>query len=125
MLNPSIELFDGISDYLSNSPLVPTFSFPDQDLLANYFAGRWKVLPWCYNALKTLRNIHGPLWRDEEVRCVHYIFHEKPWHQPRGAGTEYEHTHNWWWDVYEQLGEDLKQSYPEGWKLVDAQVVRA
>ena len=82
-------------------------------------------MPWCYNGLKTLRNIHGHLWRDEEVRCVHYIFHEKPWNQPRGTGGQYEESNSWWWDVYEQLGEEMKVSDPDGWGLVDAQVTKA
>lgn len=124
VLNPSTELADGISDFISTSPLVPTFTFPDQDLLAHYFAGRWKVLPWCYNALKTLREIHKPLWRDEEIRCIHYILHEKPWHQPRGTAKEYELLNSWWWDKYEQLGEQMKVSDLEGWGLVDAQVAK-
>lgn len=114
----------GITHYLSTSDLVPTFSFCDQDLLAHYFTGRWKPLPWCYNALKTLRNVHEHLWRDEEARCVHYIFGEKPWHQPRGTGGEYEVQNGWWWDTYEGLKEDMKLSDPEGGELVDAQVAK-
>ena len=100
VLNPSKELAAGIEVFLNTSPLVPTFLFPDQDLLAAYFVGRWKPLPWCYNALKTLRYIHRPLWRDEEVRCLHYILKDKPWTQPRGTGGDYEELNSWWWDRY-------------------------
>ena len=103
MLNPSTHLANALTEFLNTSPLVPQFSFPDQDLLAAYFEGRWKVLPWCYNALKTLREIHKNLWRDEEARCVHYILHDKPWSTPRGTAGLYEELNVWWWDRYDRL----------------------
>ncbi|OCH96552.1 nucleotide-diphospho-sugar transferase [Obba rivulosa] len=122
VLNPSAELFDGIQHFLSTSPLVPTFSFPDQDLLSVFFKGRWKPLPWCYNALKTLRIIHKSLWRDEEVRCLHYILHDKPWSHPPGTGGDYEEVNRWWWDGYEALRQEMEESNKEDWALVDANV---
>ncbi|CAL1696127.1 unnamed protein product [Somion occarium] len=85
ILTPSLELANDIHRFLMTSPLVSTFAFPDQDLLAAYFEGRWKVLP------------------DEEVRCLHYIFHEKPWSTPPGSGGEYGEIDQWWWDRYEKL----------------------
>ncbi|PSR85831.1 hypothetical protein PHLCEN_2v5307 [Hermanssonia centrifuga] len=124
VLHPSKELAESVIHYLSTSPLVPTFSFPDQDLLAAHFAGRWKVLPWCYNALKTLREIHKPLWRDDEVRCLHYILHDKPWSTPRGTAGIYELQNGWWWDTYDKLGQEMQASNPEGWAIVDAQVTK-
>ena len=33
---------------------------------------------WQYNALKTMRYWHENLWRDGEVRALHYIV-DKPW----------------------------------------------
>ncbi|KAI0094619.1 nucleotide-diphospho-sugar transferase [Irpex rosettiformis] len=125
VINPSTELAESIHNYLATSPLIPTFSFPDQDLLANFFAGRWKALPWCYNALKTLRQIHQNLWRDEEIRCVHYILHQKPWHAPRGSVPEDEVTYGWWWADYDRLRDAMKESDPEGWELVDSHVAKA
>ncbi|KAI0348682.1 nucleotide-diphospho-sugar transferase [Trametopsis cervina] len=126
VLNPSTELANSVYHYLSTSPLVPTFSFPDQDLLANFFAGRWKVLPWCYNALKTLRQIHTPLWRDEEVRCIHYILHQKPWHIARGSEEPDDvEVYSWWWSTYDRLRDAMLVSDPEGWKLVDSHVAKA
>ncbi|CAL1696128.1 unnamed protein product [Somion occarium] len=124
ILTPSLELANDIHRFLMTSPLVSTFAFPDQDLLAAYFEGRWKVLPYVYNALKTLRVIHKPLWRDEEVRCLHYIFHEKPWSTPPGSGGEYGEIDQWWWDRYEKLGEEMSISDKEGWELVDSHVTR-
>jgi glycine/D-amino acid oxidase-like deaminating enzyme len=66
------------SDDPAEQELVASWMFPDQDLLAHVFEGKWRALPWCYNALKTMRYWHGNFWRDEEVRNVHYIC-DKPW----------------------------------------------
>lgn len=113
VLTPSATVARSIVDFLHTSPLVPTFSFPDQDLLAAFFKGRWKPLPWVYNAFKTLRTIHKGLWRDEEVRCVHYILPDKPWKKRvRGDDVvdETTETHKWWWEHFDKLvdgiGED-------------------
>lgn len=125
ILNPSKELSDSVKHFLFTSPEVPTFSFPDQDLLAAFFKGKWKVLPYCYNALKTLRIIHQPLWRDEEIRCLHYILHDKPWTIPPGGAGEYEETHSWWWDRYRKVGEEMKQTDEKGWQLVDSFVTKS
>ncbi|KAI0068396.1 nucleotide-diphospho-sugar transferase [Artomyces pyxidatus] len=127
VLTPSLELSRSIVDYLNTSPLVATFSFPDQDLLAEYFRGKWQPLPYIYNALKTLRVIHKPLWRDEEVKCLHYILHDKPWHarvgEP-GSGGEYEVVNRWWWERFEALVDELAASDPEAHGLVLANVAK-
>ncbi|PCH33510.1 glycosyltransferase family 8 protein [Wolfiporia cocos MD-104 SS10] len=124
VLNPSSELFAAIRHFLSTSPLVPTFSFPDQDLLAAFFRGKWKSLPWCYNALKTLRVIHKPMWRDEEVRCLHYILADKPWSTPPGTGGDYEGVNQWWWDRFEKLRAEMQPSDSTGWELVVSNVAK-
>jgi lipopolysaccharide biosynthesis glycosyltransferase len=122
VLTPSAELFNAIKQYLATSPLVPTFSFPDQDLLANFFERRWKPLPWCYNALKTLREIHKQLWRDEEVRCLHYILTDKPWHV-RVRGDEYEEINGWWWERFDNLREEMQNREPQAWSTVVSNVI--
>ena len=103
---------------------MPTFAFADQDLLAHVFAGRWAALPWCYNALKTLRYVHAGVWRDGAVRCVHYILPDKPWNTPRGAEGEDgdEVTNGWWLDRYERLEDEMRRTDPEGLRVVDANV---
>lgn len=86
VLTPSPDTMKRITDLLSStSPeeqdLIASWMFPDQDLLAEVFRGKWDALPWCYNALKTMRYWHAGetgFWRDEEVRNVHYIC-DKPW----------------------------------------------
>ena len=124
VLTPSPGLFTAIKHYLATSPLVPSFSFPDQDLLANFFEHRWKPLPWCYNALKTLREIHKPLWRDEEIRCLHYILSDKPWYG-RVPGSQYEEIDGWWWARFEMLREDMQGSEPEAWSVVLSNVTES
>lgn len=122
VLTPSKIVMAELEHFLATSPLVPGFKFPDQDLLAEVFHGRFQPLPWKYNALKTLKIIHSDCWRDEEIRCLHYILRDKPWHYKRGtAPVEYEYMHVWWWDTFERILQDLKAS-PEGhWELVRQQ----
>ncbi|EIW83578.1 glycosyltransferase family 8 protein [Coniophora puteana RWD-64-598 SS2] len=116
VFNPSKELFQEISHYLFTSPLVPTFTRTDSDLLGHFFEGKYKPLPWMYNALKTLRTMHPDMWRDEEVRNVHYLRADKPWLERvvKGKGGEYETLNQWWWDTYENLERDMKENDPEG-----------
>lgn len=122
VLDPSSDTLKDIVHVIETSPLIATYLFPDQDFLADYFKGRWKPLSWRYNALKTLRIIHQQLWRDDEVRCLHYILHDKPWNQPRGTGGDYEEVNGWWWDRYEAVGKQLEESAPEEWNLVRSHV---
>ena len=124
VLHPSSEVMQQITDFISTSPRIASYSFPDQDLLSDFFQGRWKPLSWRYNALKTLRIVHPQLWQDDEVHCLHYILHDKPWNQPRGTGGDYEEVNSWWWDRYEAIGRGMEASDPQGWKLVDAYVAR-
>ncbi|KAH7883276.1 glycosyltransferase family 8 protein [Phlebopus sp. FC_14] len=124
VLNPSAELAHAVYNHLYTSSLVPTWSFPDQDLLSDFFKARWQPLPWCYNALKTLMLIHKPLWRDEEIRCLHYILADKPWQArvPENGNGDYDKSHRWWWDRLAQLGTEMQQSNDEDWKVILANV---
>ena len=111
VLRPSIPQMETLRRFLEESPLVPTFAFPDQDLLSEVYRGRWKPLPYIYNALKPLRTIHSKLWRDEEVKNVHYIFAEKPWHKKpsrkHDPSDPFHEVHLWWWDSYGSLRSNL------------------
>ncbi|KAL1994404.1 hypothetical protein VTN49DRAFT_3073 [Thermomyces lanuginosus] len=127
VINPSRGIFDKIQAALNEPALVQKYHFPDQGLLSDIFAGRWYPLPYIYNGLRTLRweGVHSAIWRDEEVKVVHYIFDNKPWLDQRpengetkeanslgngiGNGTSTEPSwkesdaviHNWWWDIDE------------------------
>jgi hypothetical protein len=73
ILKPSTSIMNEMVQQIATDPEVPSMRFPDQDFLAKYYKGRFTPLPWCYNALKPLRQCHPDMWRDEEVRNVHYI----------------------------------------------------
>ena len=100
-----------IEDFLMHSPQIEGYIFPDQDLLADVWRGRWAPLPWYYNALKTLRVVHERLWKDDEVKCVHYILAHKPWHTRPGPDTRddmYDEVNRWWWTEYDKLEKKLR-----------------
>ena len=40
--------------------------------------GKWKHLPYTYNAQKRIKYHHPTLWRMEDIHIVH-IVDEKPW----------------------------------------------
>lgn len=112
-----------IEGFIDTSPLVPDFKFPDQDLLAAVFYGRWMPLPWKYNALKTLKKIHPSCWKDDEIRMLHYILRDKPWHYKRGEGpSEYEYMYRWWHDTFDRVIDDLKAHPDSHWEAVKAEV---
>ncbi|KAJ4486271.1 glycosyltransferase family 8 protein [Lentinula aciculospora] len=93
----------------------------DQDLLSAFFKGKWKPLPWYYNALKTLRVIHPQLWSDDEIRCLHYILKDKPWEarMPVVPGP-YDEVHGWWWSDFDRMALALdSQSHNRVLSLVD------
>ncbi|KAL1409569.1 hypothetical protein Q8F55_003554 [Vanrija albida] len=78
VLHPSRELMDTLLNHLDTSPTIAEAQFPDQDVLAEVFKGKWRVLPWWTNSLKTERAVHQNIWDDGEVRLLHFIL-EKPW----------------------------------------------
>jgi len=123
VLEPSIELAKNLYHFLATDERVSTWSFPDQDLLTAFFHGKWTALPWYYNALRTLRTIHAPMWNDKVARCVHYILAEKPWQVKPKASKEFEVVNSWWWAQYEKMSERLQAEDIDGWKIVSAMVV--
>ena len=107
LYHPSGSLWKAMHDYFLTSPELSTFMFPDQDFLASMFCGRWRPLPWNYNALKTMRQWHTNIWRDEEVKGLHYIV-DKPWEKRVASdgigghlGRDGE-THAWWWNIWHE-----------------------
>lgn len=80
VIAPHRQTYEEIISVLNHCPdRIATYRFPDQDLLADLYSGRWVPLSYKYNALKTLRVIHSDLWKDSEVKCIHYILPPKPW----------------------------------------------
>lgn len=96
VVNPSQKLYDQILHSLTSTSKVENYEFADQSLLSDVFWGRWVPLPYTYNALKTLRSkdVHSPIWKDEQVKNIHYILSPKPWDEK--LGEESNETHVWW-----------------------------
>ncbi|KAL3427046.1 glycosyl transferase family 8 [Phlyctema vagabunda] len=114
IFEPTPELWDDMVGFMrQRTELLKTMKFPDQDFLAEFFKGRWKSVGWQYNALKTWRYWHTDMWRDEEVRNLHYIV-DKPWTRRIGSdgvagylGHDGE-THRWWWREFESWKSERK-----------------
>lgn len=121
VLNPSKDLSAGLVHHLYTSPRVTEWKFPDQDLLSEYFMDKWRPISWYYNALRSLRNSHPVLWSEGEIRCLHYIFADKPWQsRTTRPGTEkgFDVMDKWWWDRFDALGKIIARNDPGGWNLV-------
>ncbi|KAF2997667.1 hypothetical protein E8E13_005836 [Curvularia kusanoi] len=103
VINPSKPIFDQILKTLA-SPRTAEYAFPDQSLLSDLFEGRWVALPYVYNALKTLRwkGVHDAIWRDEEVKNVHYIMSPKPWKNLDAPNEEDGVVHGWYWEANDE-----------------------
>ncbi|GAB1211148.1 hypothetical protein ATERTT37_000260 [Aspergillus terreus] len=111
VVNPSRATYDVIVHQLASSA-TSEYAFADQSLLADTFHGRWVPLPYKYNALKTLRweGVHDCIWRDDQVKNVHYILNPKPWEDAHGqrvnGGSSHDPTHSWWWDLHQERLDD-------------------
>jgi lipopolysaccharide biosynthesis glycosyltransferase len=107
VVNPSLATYDLILAQLSNETSM-SYDFADQSLLSDVFNGRWVALPYVYNALKTMRSqgVHSEIWRDDEVKNVHYILSPKPWDEKMGECSL--EVHEWWWVVNNERLESEK-----------------
>ncbi|KAK3296762.1 glycosyltransferase family 8 protein [Chaetomium fimeti] len=92
-LRPSPTTFTTITTFLRDHATECTpaqLPFAEQSLLSILFRGRWAALPYVYNALAPMRRRQGghgaALWRDGEVRAVHFILVPKPWEGVGGDG---------------------------------------
>ncbi|KAI5927919.1 nucleotide-diphospho-sugar transferase [Camillea tinctor] len=106
ILQPSKKQFDTLIHTLNTHPDVPNMWLPDQELLAVVYRNRWRPLPYTYNALKPMRSCHANMWRDEDVRILHYIL-DKPW-QSRyfDANDPVQSTHRLWWEFFAEVERD-------------------
>ncbi|KAJ4410537.1 hypothetical protein N0V91_002024 [Didymella pomorum] len=89
---------------LQPHPKTAEYTFPDQSLLSDLFYGRWVALPYVYNAFKTLRwkGVHDAIWRDDEVKNVHYIMSPKPWETRHMHHDEDLVVHGWFWTANDE-----------------------
>ena len=125
VFRPSRELWARVDAFRRTDPRVAGFTFPDQNFLVEFFRERWVPIGWQYNASKTGRYWHAAAWRDDEVRCLHYIV-DKPWDRrigPDGVAGYLGRdgvTHSWWWREWEEWKQEMQATgHPE-----DVQTVR-
>ncbi|KAB8217017.1 nucleotide-diphospho-sugar transferase [Aspergillus novoparasiticus] len=115
VVRPTISAWAEILAGLHMPDRTDKYDFPDQELLSDVFRGRWVVLPYVYNALKTLRwvGVHNDIWRDDEVKNVHYIFAKKPWHED--PDDKMDEPSRWWWEVNRQRQQlEVKKGITDG-----------
>ncbi|KAH9893708.1 nucleotide-diphospho-sugar transferase [Xylariomycetidae sp. FL2044] len=128
ILRPSMAQYDALMHAMDTHPDVPTMLFFDQDLLAIVYRDRWRPISYAYNALKTLRGCHPSLWRDDDVRILHYILN-KPWKSRQYDRDDIvESTHGIWWDHFagverEWTAEGVSPRKRELWEKVVVPVV--
>ncbi|GFP56948.1 hypothetical protein ACSS6W_004510 [Trichoderma asperelloides] len=101
VVNPSAVLYSQIVAHMEAD--AANMDFADQSLLSDLYRGRWVPLPYTYNALKTLRweGVHHQIWRDDQVKNIHYILSPKPWDETNEEGewTGSDESHKWWVDA--------------------------
>ncbi|KAF8858938.1 nucleotide-diphospho-sugar transferase [Acephala macrosclerotiorum] len=115
VVNPCTAVYNQIVAFMESD--ASNMDFADQSLLSDLYKGRWVPLPYVYNALKTLRweGVHHQIWKDKEVKNVHYILAPKPWDEMDGEGRNVgsDPTHQWWVDMN---NERLKAEEEKGLK---------
>lgn len=99
VMTPSLEELRSMEEALAEGRIAVRF-FAEQDFLNGYFKGKWKHLPYTYNAQKRIKYHHPTLWRMEDIHIVH-IVDEKPWdHRYSEENMAYQEIMDYWWDVY-------------------------
>lgn len=124
LYRPSADLWHSMHHHFLTSSELSTYQFPDQDFLASFFCQKWIPLPWKYNALKTMKQWHTNIWRDEKVQGLHYIV-DKPWERRVASDGIAGHlgrdgeSHTWWWDVWNDWRGQREDDLP---KILDTLV---
>ncbi|KAJ5194226.1 Glycosyl transferase family 8 [Penicillium cf. griseofulvum] len=110
VVNPAQATYEKITGQLATST-TSSYDFADQSLLGDLFYGRWVALPYIYNALKTMRveGVHDTIWRDENVKNVHYILSPKPW-DDLTEKQDQDPTHPWWTSLNEKRWSEEQES---------------
>ena len=59
-----------------------TSHLSDQSVLNHFFKGRWRPLPYGYNAGKKIYMAKRELWNQMQVGAIHFVGRPKPWDVP-------------------------------------------
>ena len=98
VLRPDGRVLARLLDELARVEDLTRYVFAEQDFLNEHFRGRWQVLPYVYNALKTLPFQHPGLWDGTAVKNLHYII-DKPWDSRLDPDDRYYAVDRLWWDL--------------------------
>lgn len=108
VLEPGETAFSELSRTVRELDDISRFAFAEQDFLDEHFEGRWRPLPYVYNALKTLPFVHPDVWRLPEVKNIHFII-DKPWDAAPDPEDPYYALVKEWWDVVGEAGIDTSR----------------
>lgn len=98
VIEPDAAVHEALMARLAVLDDLTAYQFAEQDFLNEVFEGRWRQMPYVYNALKTLPHQHPQLWRRSEVKNIHFII-DKPWERRPEPGDRYAALHQLWWDA--------------------------
>ena len=59
-----------------------TSHLSDQSVLNHYYKGRWRPLPYGYNAAKRIYTAKRELWNQMQLGAIHFVGRPKPWDVP-------------------------------------------
>ncbi|QPG74428.1 hypothetical protein FOA43_001757 [Brettanomyces nanus] len=102
VIEPNLDNYNEILAVLGDPTRTALYQFPDQELLADVFEGRWLCLSYVYNSLKTFTQCHPDLWDINRVKNIHFIITPKPWQVRRGDFDDPTGTFVYWWDVNDE-----------------------
>jgi alpha-N-acetylglucosamine transferase len=102
VLRPDEAVFGDLLAELAGVEDLTRYPFAEQDFLNERFRGRWRALPYVYNALKTLPSQHPALWDRAAVKNLHFII-DKPWESGLDPRSRYHDLERIWWDVAADL----------------------
>lgn len=105
VLTPDNRIFRQLEMKIAAIGDLSQYPFSEQDLLNAFFHGRWKSLPYIYNALKTLSVQHARSWNINEVKNLHYILAkpwQRDWQQPQAQRDRYYTLDKLWLQMAER-----------------------
>ncbi|KAI5952457.1 GLG2 [Candida jiufengensis] len=108
-LKPNKQTFDKLIEFASKGS-DSTFDGADQGLLNEFFT-EWKKIPYLYNVTPNYRNDYQylPAFKKyfHNIKNLHYIGHQKPWHYENILSSDLSNFHQFWWDDFNKFfGDD-------------------
>ncbi len=102
VLQPNPKVLKELIERIEAIDPTRNLPFPEQDILNDHFQGKWRTLPYSYNALKQLAFGHPRMWNINAIKNLHYTL-KKPWEVKLGEPDEYESLNELWWQTHASL----------------------